>query len=97
MTEITVKSDRADAVKSELRCAVDGQRRMVQGSIARTEMNLAAFEHRYGFSTPELLRKEAQSSFDDRNLELIEWIGETRLLQRLRSELELLDEIQICS
>ncbi len=97
MTELTIKSDRVDVVKSELQSALDGQRRMIQHSIKRTGLNLTAFEEKYGFSTPELLRKEADGSLDDNNLEIIEWIGETKALERLRSELEILEEIRICS
>ena len=97
MTELTIKSDRADAVKSEIMSALDGQRRMVQDSIRRTELNLKTFEQNHGFTTSELLRKEADGSLHDDHLELIEWIGETKLLERLRSELELLKEIRICS
>ena len=96
MTEVTVKSNRPEAVKSELEAALDGQRCMIQGSLERTKLNLMTFEEKYGFTTPELLSKEVDGSLDDDDLELIEWIGETRILERLQSELELLEEIQIC-
>tara|TARA_B100000315_G_scaffold210405_1_gene206625 strand:- start:132 stop:425 length:294 start_codon:yes stop_codon:yes gene_type:complete len=97
MTELTIKSDQAEAVKSELESALETQRRMIRDSIKRTKRNLEAFEKKYGFSTSELLQKETHGSLDDSNLELIEWIGETRILERLQSELELLDDIRICS
>lgn len=97
MTELTIKSDQAEAVKSELQSALDGQRRMIQDSIKRTETNLMAFEEKYGFNTSELLRRESDGSLNDDNLELIEWVGEVKVLERLRSELELLKEIRICS
>ncbi len=97
MTELTIKSDRAEAVKSELEAALGGQRRVIQQSIKRTRANLMAFEEKYGFSTSELVKKECAGALDDRNLELIEWIGEARMLERLEAELELLDEIRVCS
>ena len=56
-----------------------------------------AFEKKYGFSTPDLLGREAQGSLDDDNLEFIEWIGESKALERLLSEMEILKEIRICS
>jgi len=95
MTEITIKSTRAEAVESELQAALDGQRCMVQDSIKRTRKNLGAFEEKYGFSTSQLLSSEADGSLDDDNLEVIEWIGETKILERLQPELELLREIRI--
>ena len=97
VTELTIRSDRADAAKSELEAALEGQRRVVQESIKRTRTNLTAFEYKYGFTTHVLLAKEADGSLDDGNLELIEWIGEARMLGRLQCELELLDEIRVCS
>ncbi len=97
MTELTIRSDQADAVRSELRSALDSQRRMIKDSIKRTRHNLAAFEKKYGYTTSELLRREADGVVGDGNLELIEWIGESRVLERLQSELDLLDDIQICS
>ena len=97
MTELTIKSDQAEAVKSELLSALESQQRMIRDSIQRTKLNLETFEKKYGFSTSELIKKETQGSLDDSNLEMIEWIGETRILERLQSELELLDDIQICS
>lgn len=97
MTELTIKSDQPEAVKSELQSALDSQRRMVKDSIKRTHSNLTVFEQRYGFSTSDLLHKESDGTLKDDNLEWIEWIGETRMLDRLQSELDLLDDIQICS
>ena len=91
MTELTIKSDRAEAVRSELEAALDGQRRMIQESIKRTQRNLKAFEEKYGFGTSELLEREVGGCLNDDNLEFIEWIGETRLYERLRSELEVLE------
>lgn len=96
MTEITIKSNRAEAVRSELQAALDSQRCMIQDSVRLTRKNLGAFEEKYGFSTSQLLSSEADGSLDDDNLEITEWIGETKILERLESELELLEEIQIC-
>lgn len=95
MTELTIKSDQPEIVKSEIQSALDAQQRMVQDSLRRTRLNLAHFEKKFGHSTSDLLRKE--SELDDDNLELIEWLGEARLLERLQAELDLLDGIRICS
>ena len=70
---------------------------MIEDSIRRTRNNLDDFEKKYGFATAELLRREAEGGVDDGNLELVEWIGESRVLERLQSELDLLDGIRICS
>ena len=97
MTELTIKSDQINAVKSELQAALEGQQRIIQDSIKRTEINLKAFEKQYGISTTDLLKQESEGAIDDDNLEMIEWLGEVRMLQRLQSELDLIEDIHICS
>jgi Skp family chaperone for outer membrane proteins len=96
MTEFIVKSDRADAVKSEVQSALENQRRAVQDSLKRTERNIAALEAKYGFDTAGLLNSEGRGSLDDSNLEFIEWLGEAKTLEYLKSELELLSDIKVC-
>ena len=96
MTELTIKSDRPDAVRSELRLAINNQARSLRDSIRRTQTNLDAFEQKYGLTTEKLLKNEEQGTLKDDNLELIEWLGEHRIMQRLREELEVLEEIHIC-
>ena len=97
MAELTIKSDQASAVKSELEAALKGQQRIIQDSINRTEKNIKSFEEKYGFSTADLLKQEDDGTIDDDNMDIIEWLGETRILKRLQSELELLEDIHICS
>ena len=96
MTELIIKSSQPEAAKAEIQAALESQRRVICHSIKRTQKNIATFEEKYGFSTAELFRREAQGTIDDNNLEFIEWLGETKLLGRLEDELKLLDEIQVC-
>ena len=96
MTELIVKSAQADAVRSEVRTALDNQQNAIQDSIERTRKNLDEFAVKYGISTADLLERESQGTLVDDNLEFIEWIGEARILERLEAELKLLQEIEIC-
>ena len=80
MTELVVKSARADAVRAEVEAAIESQRRLLRDGLRRTRRHLDRYEGKYGFSTQDLLAREQDPSFDDSNLELIEWIGETRTL-----------------
>jgi len=97
VTELTIKSDQLEAVKSEIQTALESQRKMVQNSLKRTLSNLETFEQKFGFTTSILFQKEAQGQLNDDNLEFIEWLGEAHILKRLQTELDLLDGIQICS
>lgn len=96
MTDLIIKSSQPEAVKAEVQAALENQRRLIGHSIKRTRKNLADFEARYGFTTSALLESERDGSLNDDNIELIEWIGESRTLEYLEAELRLLEDIRIC-
>ena len=96
MTELTIKSNQISAVKSELQDALEGQQRIIQDSINRTKKT-QTLEKQYALNTDGLLKQENDDTIDDNNLDLIEWFGEIKMLQCLQSELELLEDIHICS
>lgn len=96
MTELIIKSSQPEAVKAEVQAALENQRRVIRHSIERTQKNIAAFEGKYGFATSALLESERDGSLNDDNLEIIEWIGESRTLEYLKAELKLLEDIRIC-
>ena len=65
--------------------------------IRKTRARLNYFEEKYQYSTQNLLRQEAEGTLDDNNLEMIEWLGESRILERLQTEYQDLMGIEICS
>ena len=97
MSEVIIKSAQSEAVRGQLEAALNSQRRMLVGGIERTRRKMAAFEAQYGYGTSELLRREAEGDVDDGDLGLVEWLGEARTLVRLKSDLAVLEDIQVCS
>ena len=96
MTELIVKSDHAEAVRAQVEAAIESQRKLVRDGLRRTRRRLDCLQQKYGFSTQDLLAREKAPSFDDSNLELIEWICEARTLDLLEDELRILDDIRVC-
>lgn len=94
---LSIESNDIEAAKSAILSALNAQKRALSASIFRTKNNIQSFEQKYNMSTEELLSKESNSTLDDSNLELIEWLGEVRLLKRLEVELETIKSIKICS
>lgn len=97
MTQILVKSDHISSITPLIRAAIKTQLSVIATGIRRTRERLSDFEHKYGFSTEALLKKEHDGTLNDDELDIIEWLGEWRMLERLQDEHKELEEIEICS
>lgn len=65
----------------------------VEAGIQRTQARLQAFEAQYQLSTEEFLRRYENDQFQE-TLELDEWIGESRMLERLQEKATRLREVE---
>lgn len=92
MEQITLKSKRDRSLKPLVQAAIDNEVRLLEASISRSEMRLRDFERRYGMSTQEFIERFENDELQE-TLDLIDWIGEYRLLQRLIDKAETLREI----
>jgi hypothetical protein len=97
MAQIMVKSGEIASVTPLIQAAIQTELRVIATGIRRTQTRLHQFEQRYGFSTEQLLKSESAGALDDNSLDIIEWLGESRLLTRLQAEYRELAEIEICS
>lgn len=97
MTQIMVTSSRKTAVLPLIQAALRTELGVIATGIRRTQARLRHFEQRFGFSTEQLLANEAARTIDDNSLDMIEWLGESRMLDRLQAEYRELTEIEICS
>lgn len=64
--------------------------------IRRTEQRLREFESNYRMTTKEFVRRFENDELDE-TLELSEWIGEYRLLQRLNEKTEAMRGIRFAN
>ena len=92
MSALTLTSPHQRPLRPLVEDAIRNEVRYLQSGIRRTEQRLRTFETRYGFSSQEFLRRYENDELPE-TLEFAEWVGECRLLERLREKAETLEEI----
>ena len=96
MSTVTLVSSSERPLRPLLEAALENELRLLQAGIRRTEQRLSAFEAEYGLSSAEFVARYENDEFRE-TLEYGEWIGEIRLLQRLREKAETLGDIQFAN
>ncbi len=92
MSVLTLTSSRQRPLRPLVEAAIHNELRLLQSGIQRTEQRLQTFEARYGFSSQEFLRRYENDELTE-TLDYAEWVGESRLLERLREKADTLQEI----
>lgn len=96
MTELTLISTHQRPLKSLVEAALANELRLLQAGVQRTEHRLGEFETKYKLSTPEFIRRYEADEFEE-TLDFAEWIGEYRLLEKLREKIDVLQGIQFAN
>lgn len=96
MAELTLISPRKRRLKPLVQAALRTELRLLEAGIRRTEQNVQQFETQYGLPSAEFIRRYEQDELEE-SLEFAEWIGEYRLLQRLREKADTLQEIRFAN
>jgi hypothetical protein len=73
--------------------AIENQLQLLRVGIARTEERLRAFENAYNLSSTDFIRRYENDELAE-TLAFAEWVGEYRMLARLREKAETLQEIR---
>ena len=76
-----------------MEAAIHNALRLLQAGIRRTEQRLCAFERQHGLPSQKFLRCHENDELPE-TLDSAEWIGEYRLLERLREKAAALQEIR---
>jgi hypothetical protein len=92
MSALKLTSSRQRPLRPLIEAAIQNELRLLQSGIRRTEQRLEAFETRYGFSSHEFLQHYENDELPE-TLDFAEWVGECRLLERLKEKAETLQEI----
>jgi len=92
MAELTLISPRQRPLRSLVEAALQNELRLLQAGIRRTEQRLQAFETKYGLSSTKFLRCYENNELQE-TLDFAEWVGECRLLERLREKADTLQEV----
>jgi hypothetical protein len=96
MAELRLISSRQYPLQPLVQEALRNEARLLRASIQRAERKVQVFESRYNLSTAEFLRRYENDELSE-TLELAEWIGEVRLLERLREKTVTLQEIRFAN
>ena len=92
MAAVTLTSPRRRPLRPLIEAAIDNEIRVLEAGIRRTEQRLASFEEAYGFSTSAFLQKYENDELEE-TLDYAEWVGENRLLERLREKAQALRDV----
>jgi phage shock protein A len=96
MAALTLISTRKRPLRSLVEAALQNELRLLQAGIQRTEQRLRAFETQYSLSSREFLQRYENDELPG-TLDFAEWVGEYRLLERLREKVETLQEIRFAN
>lgn len=96
MNELKLTSKHSGSLKPLLEGAIAEALRSTEAGIQLTAQRLRDFEEKYQLSTEAFLHRYENDEFQE-TLELDEWIGEFRLLQRLQEKVERLRGIEFAN
>jgi hypothetical protein len=96
VAELTLISTHQRPLKPLVEAALANELRLLEAGIQRTERRLREFEARYQLSTDEFTRRFEGDEFEE-TLEFAEWIGEYRLLERLREKVDTLQGVEFAN
>lgn len=96
MAQLTLISEHERQIKPLVAAALNNELRLLQAGISRTENHLRRFEQRFALSTSEFIRRYENDQMEE-SLDYAEWIGEYRMLERLREKAEALRGIRFAN
>ncbi len=96
MTELTLISESSAGLRSLIESALAHESGLIEIGIRQAEERLQAFERRYAMKTHDFLSRYEQDGLDE-TLDFAEWIGEFRLLERLREKMRTLRGIHFAN
>lgn len=96
MAELTLISPRRRLLRPLVEAALQNELRLLEAGIRRTQQRLGTFETQYDLSTAEFLQRYENDELQE-TLDFAEWVGEYRLLERLRDKAATLREIQFAN
>lgn len=85
MNKLTLISPRKHPLQPLVEGALRNELRLLKAGIRRTEQRVQEFETRYGMISDEFLQRFENDELEE-TLTFAEWIGECRLLIRLREK-----------
>ncbi|MBE2232101.1 MAG: hypothetical protein IAE85_01260 [Anaerolinea sp.] len=85
MNQLTLTATTQRPLRPLIEAALNSELRMIDAAIQRTEQRLRAFESAHGMSSARFVQRYENDELSE-TLEFDEWVGEYRLLGRLREK-----------
>ena len=96
MAELRLISDHERQLKPLVEAALKNELRLLEAGINRTQQNMRKFEERFHLSTLEFIGRYENDEMEE-TMDYAEWIGEYRMLERLREKAETLRGIRFAN
>jgi len=96
MADLRLISTRKRHLKPLVEAALSNELRLLEAGIRRTEQKILQFEEKYHLRTQELISRYENDELGE-TLDFDEWIGEFRLLARLREKADTLRDIRFAN
>ena len=93
MADIRLIYDGERQLKPLVEAALANELRLTEAGVKQAENKVHEFEKRYRMSSKEFITRYENDEIEE-NLDLTEWIGELRLLERLQEKMETLRDIR---
>ena len=96
MTYLTLVSTEERPLQPLVEAALQNELRLLEAGLQRTEEKLRGFETQFGMTTVDFVRRYEADEFEEA-IEFAEWIGESRLRERLQEKTRTLREIRFAN
>ena len=97
MTEIILRSNKADKASEILKEALKTEEARLSYSLKIAHNRLLKFENKYGVSSEIFNNEWSAEDLDGKDLEYVEWAGELKLASRLHDRLATIASIEYVS
>ena len=96
MTDLRLVSTRKHQLRPLVEAALANELRLMEAGICRTEQSLLEFEQKYHLRTHDFIARYENDKMEE-TMDFDEWIGEFRLLARLREKADTLKDVRFAS
>ena len=96
MSELTLISQSTYQLRPLIEAALEHELRLLEAGTRQTEHRLRSFEEKYQQRTADFIAAYERDQCEE-TLELIEWLGESRLSERLQEKINALRTIHFAN
>jgi len=93
MADLRLVSTREHQLKPLVEAALMNELRLTEAGIRRTEQRLLEFEGKYDLGTQDFITRYERDEIKE-TIDFDEWIGEFRLLGRLREKVDIIKDVR---